>query len=55
VHVLLLVVQCVVLDADDFFTLVAFQLAQLTLYVTWHAILFVSDCDVHVQIMTCLD
>ncbi len=33
VHVLLLVVWFVVLDADDYFTLVAFQMTQLTLYV----------------------
>jgi hypothetical protein len=55
VHVLLLVVQFVILDEDDYFTLVAFQMAQPTLYVAWHAILSGSDYDVHVQILTCLD
>jgi hypothetical protein len=48
VHVLLLIVQFVVLDADDYFSLVVFQMARPILYVTWHAILSVDDCDVHV-------
>ncbi len=54
-HVLLLVVWFVVLDIDDYFTLVAFQMARLTLYVIWRTIFSTSDCDVHVQISTCLD
>jgi hypothetical protein len=33
VHMLLLVVQFVVLDVDDYFAFVAFQMAQSTLYV----------------------
>jgi hypothetical protein len=47
VHVLLLVVRFAVLDADDYFVLVVFQMAQLTLYVAWHTVLSVGDCDVH--------
>jgi len=35
VHVLLLVVRFVVLDADDYFALVAFQMARSTLHVAW--------------------
>jgi hypothetical protein len=38
-----------------YFALVAFQMAQPTLYVTWHVVLFVSDCDIHMQILMCLD
>jgi hypothetical protein len=48
VHVLLLVVRFVVFDTNDYFALVAFQMAWLTLYVAWHAILSASDYDVHV-------
>jgi hypothetical protein len=55
VHLLLLVVQFVVLDTYDYFTLVAFQMARPTLYVTWHAVLFVGNYNVHLQILTCLD
>jgi hypothetical protein len=55
VHVPLLVVRFVVLNVDDYFTLVAFQMARVTLYIAWHIILSTSDCDVHVQILTCLD
>jgi hypothetical protein len=47
VHILLLVVGFVILDADDYFTLVAFQMARAILYVIWHAILSTGDCDVH--------
>jgi hypothetical protein len=49
--VLLLVVRFVAFDTDDYFALVA----QPTLYVAWHVVLSVSDCDVHVQISTCFD
>ncbi len=52
---LLLVVRFVVLDEDDYFTFVAFQMARPTLYIAWHAVLSRSDYDVHVQILTCLD
>ncbi len=52
---LLLVIQFVVLDADDYFAFVAFQMAPLTLYIAWHIVLFVGDCNVHMQISTCLD
>jgi len=52
---LLLVVWFDVLDADDYFTFMAFQMARPTLYIAWHAILSANDCDVHVQILTCLD
>ncbi len=55
VHVLLLVVQFVVFNVDDYFTLVTFQMARPTLYIAWHVVLSTSDCDVHVQILTCLD
>jgi hypothetical protein len=55
VHVMLLVVRFVVLNVDDYFVLVAFQMAQPTLYITWHVVLSTSNCDVHVQILTCLD
>jgi hypothetical protein len=48
VHVLLLIVQFTILDADDYFALVAFEMARLTLYIAWHAILFVGNCNVHV-------
>jgi hypothetical protein len=54
-HVLLLVVWFAVLDVDDYFALATFQMARPTLYVTWHAVPSVGDCDVHVQILTCLD
>ncbi len=30
-------------------------MARPTLYVAWHVILSVGDCDVHVQNLTCLD
>jgi len=53
--VLLLVVQFVVLNADDYFALMAFQMARPILYVAWHIILSASDCNIHVQILTCLD
>jgi len=53
--VLLLVVQFVVLNVNDYFALVAFQMAGPTLYVAWHIIFSASDCDVHVQTLTCLD
>jgi NAD/NADP transhydrogenase beta subunit len=55
VHMLLLVVRFAILDTKDYFTLVAFQMARLTLYVAWHVVLSLGDCDVHVQILTCLD
>jgi hypothetical protein len=55
VHVLLLVVRFVILGINDYFALVAFQMARLTLYITWHIILSVGDCDIHMQILTCLD
>jgi NAD/NADP transhydrogenase beta subunit len=55
VHMLLLVVRFVVFDADDYFALVVFQMAWPTLYVAWHAIIFIGDCDIHVQISTYLD
>ncbi len=48
VHVLLHVVQFAVLNTDDYFALVAFQMARLTLYVAWHTVLSVGDYDVHV-------
>jgi hypothetical protein len=54
-HVLLLVVQFIVLDADNYFALVAFQMARPTLYVAWHAALSIGDCNVHVQISMCID
>jgi len=54
-HVLLLVVWFIILDADDYFALVAFQMARLTLYIAWHVVFSVGDCNVHVQILTCLD
>ncbi len=47
-HVLLLSVRFVILDVDDYFDLMTFQMA-------WHIVLSTCDCDVHVQIMTCLD
>jgi hypothetical protein len=47
VHVLLLVVRFVILDIDDYFALVAFQMPQLTLYIAWHAVLSLGDYDVH--------
>ncbi len=55
VHVLLLIVWFVILDADDYFALVAFQMARPTLYIVWHIVLSVGDCNVHVQILMCLD
>jgi hypothetical protein len=55
VHMLLIVVRFTVLNVDDYFTLATFQMAQPTLYVAWHAVPSVGDCDVHVQILTCLD
>jgi hypothetical protein len=45
---LLLVVWFAILDVDDYFTLLAFQMAWLTLYVVWHAFFFTSDSNVHV-------
>jgi len=54
-HVLLLVVRFVVLNTDDYFALVAFQMARLPLYVAWRVVFSVGDCNVHVQILTCLD
>ncbi len=48
VHVLLFVIRFIVLDADDYFILVAFQIARSTLYVAWHTILSAGDCNVHV-------
>jgi hypothetical protein len=55
VHVLLLVVWFTILDVDDYFALVVFQIARLILYVVWQAILFAGDWDIHVQNSTCLD
>jgi hypothetical protein len=55
VHVLLLVVRFAILDTDDYFALMVFQMARLTLYIAWHAVLSVGDCNVHVQILACLD
>jgi hypothetical protein len=55
VHVLLLVIRFVVLDGNDYFALVAFQMARSTLYVARHAVLSIGDCDIHVQILMCLD
>ncbi len=55
VHVLLLIVWFLVLNANDYFALVAFQMGGPTLYVAWQAIISVGDCDVHVQILMCLD
>jgi hypothetical protein len=52
---LLLVVQFVVCDINDYFALVAFQMAQLTLYVDSHVVLSVGNYNVHVQISTCID
>jgi len=48
VHVLLLVVRFVVFDVDDYFVLVAFQMARPTLYVAWHVVLSISNCNVQV-------
>ncbi len=53
-HVMLLVVQFVILDTNDYFALVVFQMAGLILYVAQHVVLSVGDCDVHMQILTCL-
>ncbi len=53
-HVLPLVVRFAVLNIDDYFVLVTFQMARPTLYVTWHVVLSVGDYDVHVQILMCL-
>jgi len=47
-HMLLLVVWFVVINTDDYFALVAFSMARLTLYVAWHVVIFVGDNDVHV-------
>jgi hypothetical protein len=55
VHVLFLVIWFTVLDSDNYFALVAFQMARLTLYIAWHVVLSISDCDIRVQIPTCLD
>jgi len=46
-HVLLLVVQFVVLDTNNYFVLVAFQMAWSTLYIVWHVVIFIGDCDVN--------
>jgi hypothetical protein len=54
-HVLLLIVWFVVLDIDDYFVFVAFQMVRPTLYIAWHTVLSTSNCNVHVQISTCLD
>ncbi len=54
-HVLFLVVRFVVLDANNYFALVVFQMAQLTLYVAWHVVLSIGDYNLHVQISMCLD
>jgi hypothetical protein len=51
----MLVVRFVVLNVDDYFGLVAFQMARPTLYIAWHTVLSASDCDVHVKILTCLN
>ncbi len=50
---LLLVVQFAILNTDDYFVLVVFQMARSTLCVAWHTVLSVGDCDVHVQM--CFD
>jgi hypothetical protein len=55
VHMLSLVVWFAVLNTNDYFTLVAFQMARPILYIAWHTVFFVSACNVHVQILTCLD
>ncbi len=47
VHMLLLVVRFVVLNVDDYFVFIAFQMARSILYVAWHTIFFTSDYDVH--------
>jgi hypothetical protein len=47
VHMLLLIVGFTVLDVDDYFALVAFQMARPTLYVAWHVVLFASDYNIH--------
>ncbi len=48
VHVLLFVVWFTVLNINDYFALVAFHMARLTLYIASHLILSIGDCDVHV-------
>jgi hypothetical protein len=48
VHVLLFIVQFAILDADDYFGLVAFQMAWPTLYAAWHTVLSASDNNIHV-------
>ncbi len=55
VHVLPLVVRFVVVDIDDYFALATFQMARPTLYVVWHAVLSVGNCDIHLQILMCFD
>jgi len=55
VHVLPLVVRFIILNIDDYFAYVMFQMAWSALYVAWHVVLSVGDSDVHVQILTCLD
>jgi len=55
VHVMLLVVRFAVLDTNDYFALVAFEMARPILYITWHTVLFIGNCDVHVQILMCFD
>ncbi len=45
---LLLVVWFVVLNADDYFAFITFQMARPILYVAWHTIFSTSDYDVHV-------
>ncbi len=52
---LMFVVRFTVLNTNDYFAFVAFQMARLTLYVTWHVVLLVGDYDIHVQILACLD
>jgi hypothetical protein len=52
---LLLVVRFAVLNTNDYFAIVVFQMAWLTLDVAWHVVFSASNCDVQVQILTCLD
>jgi len=50
-----LVVRFAVLDTNDYFALVVFQMARPILYIAWHIVLSVGACDIHVQILMCLD
>ncbi len=52
---MLLVVWFIILKVDNYFVLVAFQMAQPTLYIVWHVILSTCEYDLQVQILTCLD